>query len=51
MLSLFPKEDDFFVLFSRQASLVRRGCDQLHEMMGSFDRLEQRDWDRVPGRR
>ena len=42
MLSLFPREDDFFVLFSRQASLVRRGCDQLHEMMGSFDRLEQR---------
>ncbi len=40
--NLFPKEDDFFVLFQRQAVLVREACDLLHEMMGSFDRLEER---------
>ena len=42
MFSLFPKDEDFFLLFRRQAALVREGCDQLHEMMGSFDRLEER---------
>lgn len=42
MFSLFPREEDFFVLFRRQAALVRKGCDLLHEMMGSFDRLEER---------
>ncbi len=40
--SLFPKEEDFFLLFKRQAVLVREGCDQLHEMMQSFDRIEDR---------
>ncbi|HEY6196302.1 MAG TPA: DUF47 family protein [Candidatus Eisenbacteria bacterium] len=42
MISLFPREEDFFVLFRKQAALVRKGCDQLHELMGSFDRLEDR---------
>ncbi len=42
MISLFPREEDFFVLFRKQAALVRKGCDQLHEMMGSFDRLDDR---------
>jgi hypothetical protein len=42
MFSLFPKEEDFFVLFRRQAALVREGCDQLHEMMEKFDDLEAR---------
>ncbi len=42
MFSLFPKEEDFFLLFHRQAVLVREGCDGLHEMMESFDRLEDR---------
>ena len=42
MFSLFPKEEDFFALFRRQAALVRRGCDHLHEMMERFDDLEAR---------
>jgi predicted phosphate transport protein (TIGR00153 family) len=42
MFSLFPKEEDFFLLFHRQAVLVREGCDGLHQMMQSFDRLEER---------
>jgi hypothetical protein len=42
MFSLFPKEEDFFVLFQRQAALVREGCNQLHEMMERFDDLDVR---------
>lgn len=42
MFSLFPKEEDFFLLFRKQAELVRLSCDQLHEMMEKFDRLEER---------
>ena len=42
MFSLFPKEEDFFLLFRRQAALVREACDQLHDMMEKFDRLEER---------
>ncbi len=42
MFSLFPKEEDFFLLFRRQAALVRQSCDQLHEMMTRFDRTEER---------
>lgn len=42
MFSLFPKEEDFFLLFHRQAALVRQACDMLHEMMEKFDRLEER---------
>ena len=42
MFSLFPKNEDFFVLFRRQAALVRRGTDLLHEMMEKFDDLEAR---------
>ena len=42
MFSLFPKEEDFFLLFHRQAALVREACVALHEMMEKFDRLEER---------
>ena len=42
MFSLFPREEDFFVLFKKRAALVRQGCDQLHEMMERFDDLEAR---------
>ena len=42
MISLFPREEDFFLLFRKQAALVRQGCDLLHEMFDSFDRLEER---------
>jgi len=42
MFSLFPREENFFSLFSRQAKLVHEGCDQLHEMMERFDDLEAR---------
>jgi predicted phosphate transport protein (TIGR00153 family) len=40
--SLFPREEDFFRLFCKQAELVRLGCDKLHEMMERFDRLDER---------
>jgi uncharacterized protein len=42
MFSLFPREEDFFVLFRKQAALMREGCDLLYEMLDSFDRLEER---------
>ena len=42
MFRLFPREEDFFLLFRRQAALVREGCDQLHQMLERFDRLEER---------
>ena len=42
MVSIFPKQEDFFGLFRKQAALVRQGCDQLHEMMERFDELESR---------
>src|SRR3989442_9197831 len=41
-LALFPREEDFFVLFRKQGLLVRKGCDLLHDMMQRFDRLEER---------
>ena len=40
--SLFPREEDFFTLFRKQGELVHQSCDQLHEMMEHFDRLEER---------
>ena len=42
MISLFPKDENFFELYRRQAALVRQGCVQLDEMMREFDRLEER---------
>jgi len=42
MISLFPKHEDFFTLFKRQAALVRQGCSMLNEMMQQFDHLEDR---------
>jgi len=42
MFSLFPREEDFFALFKKQAALVRQSCGQLHEMMEKFDRIEER---------
>ena len=42
MLSLFPREEDFFVLFRKQAALVREGCDRLDAMLDAFDRLDER---------
>ena len=40
MISIFPKQEDFFVLFRRLAALVRRGADLLHEMMRAYDGLD-----------
>lgn len=40
--SLFPRDEDFFVLFRRQGELVRQSCDALHRMVREFDRLEER---------
>lgn len=42
MFSLFPREEDFFTLFRKQGALVRQGCEQLHDMVVNFDRLEER---------
>ena len=42
MVSLFPKDENFFELLRRQAALVREGCDQLQEMVENFDRLDDR---------
>ncbi len=42
MFSLFPKEENFFLLFRRQAALVRQGCEQLQQMMEHFDQLDDR---------
>jgi len=42
LFSLFPKEEDFFALFRKQAAIVRQGCDQLYEMVKAFDNLEER---------
>jgi len=42
MISLFPREEDFFVLFRKQAALVREGSDILAQMMEAFDDLEER---------
>jgi hypothetical protein len=38
MFSMFPKDENFFELFRRQAVLVRDGCGQLDEMVQKFDR-------------
>jgi predicted phosphate transport protein (TIGR00153 family) len=42
VFSLFPREEDFFSLFRKQAAGVREGCHELREMMIQFDRLEAR---------
>jgi predicted phosphate transport protein (TIGR00153 family) len=42
MFSLFPREEDFFLLFRKQAAHVREGAEMLYQMMESFDRLEDR---------
>jgi predicted phosphate transport protein (TIGR00153 family) len=42
VFSWFPREENFFVLFKRQAVLVRQGCEHLHDMMEHFDDLETR---------
>jgi predicted phosphate transport protein (TIGR00153 family) len=38
---LFPREEKFFDLFSRQGVLVREGCDMLLEMLDHFDEREE----------
>jgi len=40
--SLFPREEDFFVLFKKQAALVRQGSDALHALVSAYDRLDER---------
>ena len=42
MFQLFPREEDFFTLFRKQAAVVSEGCRELHQMMVAFDRLEAR---------
>jgi predicted phosphate transport protein (TIGR00153 family) len=40
MVSIFPRQEDFFVLFRRQGAIVRQGCEQLLDMMERFEDLE-----------
>lgn len=40
--NFFPRDEDFFALFKKQGALVREGCEQLHEMMTTFDDLDER---------
>lgn len=40
MFSLFPKQEDFFVLFKKQGEIVRRGSDLLLEMMENYEDIE-----------
>ena len=42
MIPLFPKQEVFFTLFTRQSAMVRQGCSMLHDMMENFDHLEDR---------
>ena len=42
MFSLFPKSEDFFVLFKRQGGLVRKGCELLLDMMEHYENVEQK---------
>lgn len=42
MFSLFPKQDDFFVLFKKQGALVRKGCDLLVDMMEHYEDTEKK---------
>jgi uncharacterized protein len=42
VFSIFPREEDFFRLFHKQGQVVRRGCDQLNDMLANFDRLDER---------
>ena len=39
---LFPRDENFFVLFERQAALVREGCEQLQDMVTKYDDVEGR---------
>ncbi len=38
----FPKDENFFELFKKQAAIVHQGCNQLHDMMTNYDALEER---------
>ena len=40
MFSMFPKQEDFFVLFKKQGGLVKQGCDLLLDMMEHYEDLE-----------
>jgi len=40
--SLFPRDEDFFALFRKQAGVVREGCDQLLAMASHFSEREER---------
>ena len=40
MFSLFPKQEDFFVLFKKQGALVRQGCDLLVDMLEHYENTE-----------
>ena len=42
MISLFPKQEDFFTLFEKQGSVVRQGCDLLLDMVEHFENVEQK---------
>ncbi len=41
-MGLFPRDENFFELFRRQAAIVRKGGRLLLEMMDTYDRLDGR---------
>ena len=42
MLTIFPKQEDFFTLFQKQGAVVREGCDLLLDMLEHFENVEQK---------
>lgn len=42
MFSIFPKTEDFFALFRKQAALVRKSCDQLNGLVEHYDERDSR---------
>ncbi len=42
MLRLFPREEDFFELFKRQAATVHQGCELLAYMVRDYKDIEQK---------
>ena len=42
MFSLFPRQEDFFALFTKQGIKVREGCDLLVDMVEHFEDMENK---------
>ena len=42
MIRLFPRDEDFFALFKKQAATVHQGCEQLGVMVRDYTDIEQK---------